>query len=34
MVRYSDQSMNYVTIGRKKGYDGIEKLYYSVEKLF
>lgn len=26
--------MNYVTTGRLKGYDGIEKLYYAVEKLF
>lgn len=33
-VRYSDESMKLVTIGRLKGYDGIEKLYMSVEKLF
>jgi len=33
-VRYSDESMKLVTIGRLKGYDGIEKLYMSVEKAF
>lgn len=26
--------MKLVTIGRLKGYDGIEKLYMSVEKIF
>jgi len=33
-VRFSDKEMKFVTIGRIKGYDGYEKLYYSVEKLF
>ena len=33
-VRYSDEPMKLVTIGRLKGYDGIEKLYMSVEKIF
>lgn len=34
MVRYSDSTLKYVTTGRAKGYDGIEKLYYAVEKTF
>ena len=34
MVRYSDSTLKYVTTGRDKGYDGIEKHYYAVEKSF
>jgi Ca2+ transporting ATPase len=34
MVRYLNSDMKMVTSGRKKNYDGIEKLYYEVEKLF